>query len=479
MTNPAKKNGLFCSVCGKPQYKSISGDVCINGHGGAEGYNPEGELDYVFDWIMHIKDTPGSNDKILLLQMYLIDGGFLKIIQYMYDDHLHYGVKEMPLCEKSKFNRGKLFEFLNILSKQKGTSDADKGKLAELCSISAKTRKIVHMIINKDAKCGFGAKTINKARPGTVFEEPYMRCSTEKKIDKIVYPAIAQQKADGMFVNIKINKDGKIRFISRNGKRILQMYRLRKLLTRKFPKKYRGVVLHGELLIRKNGKILDRQTGNGILNSCLSNTADQKDADQAIIKIWDVIPMKAYNAHFFELSYFKRYKRCREVVKLVNHKSFTCIRSKIVNSHQEAKDFYKLIRKFGGEGAILKNFELKWKYHTATEAIKMKNISEGEFRIIRIKKGKPGTKWENHVASIECASECGKVVFSVGGLTDKEHLRSWDDWITDIGSVCTCEFDGLIKDKKRKDVWSLYLPRNLVMRPDRSYADTLEMLQKR
>ena len=437
-------------------------------------------LGYIYDWLENIKDTAGTNDKVALLLTYMLDGGFLKVIRYMYNDNMHYGVKEMPMCEKKKFNRGKLFAFLDTLSNQRGTSNSDKGTLAELCSVDAKTRKLVHKIINKDAKCGFGAKLINKARPDTVYIEPYMRCSTEKKIDKIVYPSVAQQKADGMFSNIKIYKDetGTIELVSRNGKQIHQLEKLKKILG-KIPEKYRDIVIHGELLIKIDGKILDRQTGNGILNSCLSNTADQKLADCAIIKIWDVVPMKAYNAHSFDLAYIKRYRRCKKIVKLVNHTAFTCIRTKIVKSHQEAKDFYKLIRKLGGEGAILKNFLLKWKNHTATEAIKMKNVSEGEFRIARIKKGKKGTKWENHVGSIECESECGKVKFSVGGLKDEEHLRDWDDWLTELGSVCSCEYDGLIKDKSRKGIYSLYLPRNLVLRPERTYADTLDDLLTR
>jgi len=476
-----KYNGLLCTECNMPLFETRSGDVCVNGHGGNEGWDPEEHmsLDYIYDWLDNIKNTSGTNDKIALLIQYLADDGFLQIIKLMYDDKLHYGVKQMPLCEKRKFNRQNLIKFLLTLSKQKGTSDSDKGRLAELCSVDSKTKKVVHMIINKDAKSGFGAKTINKAYPDTVYIESYMRCSTEKKVDNIVYPAFVQQKANGMFCNLKLYKNGKLEFISRNGKKIHQLGRLKQLLKKRIPKKFWGVVIHGELEVEIDGVIQDRQTGNGILNSCLSNTADQKLADCVILKIWDAVPMKAYNNHFFDLSYEKRLKRCRRIVKHVKYKSFTCIRTKIVHSFKEAQEFYKLIRSLGGEGAVLKNFNLKWKNHTATEAIKMKNISEGEFRIVRLNKGKPGTKWENNVGSIECESECGKVKFSVGGLTDEEHLRDWDDWLTDIGSVCSCEFEGLIKDKKRKDIYSLYLPRNLVLRPERTYADTLKDLQTR
>jgi hypothetical protein len=30
-----EKTGKYCSVCGEPQYKTVHGDCCVNGHGGA------------------------------------------------------------------------------------------------------------------------------------------------------------------------------------------------------------------------------------------------------------------------------------------------------------------------------------------------------------------------------------------------------------------------------------------------------------
>jgi hypothetical protein len=34
---PVEYNGLYCTVCGEPQFLSDGGDVCKNGHGGAPG----------------------------------------------------------------------------------------------------------------------------------------------------------------------------------------------------------------------------------------------------------------------------------------------------------------------------------------------------------------------------------------------------------------------------------------------------------
>ncbi|MHA1738939.1 MAG: ATP-dependent DNA ligase, partial [Candidatus Heimdallarchaeota archaeon] len=252
--------------------------------------------------------------------------------------------------------------------------------------------------------------------------------------------------------------------------------RLKNILRKRLPKKFWGVVIHGELEVMKNGKILDRQTGNGILNSCLSNTADQKDADCVILKIWDAVPMQAYNAHSFDLAYTARYKRCRKIVKLVNHKAITCIRTKIVNSHNEAKEFYRFIREMGGEGAILKNFNMKWKFNTSTESIKLKNVIDFELKLVDWKKGKKGTRFENCMGALICESECEKLQVSIGtGFSDKEREKNWGN---EIGNILTISCESIIKDKS-KELYSLYLPRFVELRLDRNTAQTLKDMQNR
>ncbi len=39
--DPGIKNGLLCSICGKPQFVNSSGTYCENSHGGADGVQPE------------------------------------------------------------------------------------------------------------------------------------------------------------------------------------------------------------------------------------------------------------------------------------------------------------------------------------------------------------------------------------------------------------------------------------------------------
>ena len=77
------------------------------------------------------------------------------------------------------------------------------------------------------------------------------------------FPIMAQPKEDGMRCVVVV-KDGSVQFFTRNGK-LIQMHNH---ISDEFLKICKGDswVFDGELLVMKNGVVLDRKTGNGILN---------------------------------------------------------------------------------------------------------------------------------------------------------------------------------------------------------------------
>ncbi len=107
---------------------------------------------------------------------------------------------------------------------------------------------------------------------------------------------------------------------------------------------------------------------------------------------------------------------------------------------------------------------------------KDKNVQDAELRIIGWSYGEKGTKYEKMLGSLQCETDDGKVKVSVSGFTDDQRKL---DWNKEIGSIITVEYESLITDKKRKDVYSLYLPRYADLRYDRDKTDTLEDLLKR
>jgi len=446
--------------------------------------------------MMKIKHESSTNAKIALLAEMLQNDTFRSVITLMYDDSKHFKVNKLP--KKIKVSRGlldppasehnlKLFAFLERLATQKGTSNQDKQELCRLASVDEETFEVVTRIVNKDAKCGIGGKSINKAwsfdnENDLLFLMPYCRCSTEKaKMHNIDYErgAIGQEKADGMFDNIIIDRDGGVLFRSRNGNIIHQLDHL-KMFLHKAPRDYRDTVYMGELLIRDEGKILPRKVGNGILSSCLQNTADQAMADKAIIKLWDAVPQKDFWAGKCDIAYKFRLGRVAHFIRIMSNIQpntlLSKIDSKMLYSIEEAQAFYKMLRKKGKEGAIVKNQLAEFKDHTSPDQVKMKNVSDAELRITGWKYGKADTKFHDCMGSVQLKSDDDLIFVSVSGFKDHERLEDWD---ARIGKVATIEYEGIISDKSKPGIYSLYLPRNLEMRPDRSDTDTYKSLKSR
>lgn len=434
-----------------------------------------------------LKNTGSTNTKIELLTDYLKDDEFREVVCLIYDASKHYKVNK--LSKQASFTRGLLdppasqntpllFAFLNKLANQKGTSNAQKEELATLASVDDETYEVVNCIINKDAKCGFKGKTINKAWEDLIFLMPYCRCSTEKKMGNIDYGlrAIGQEKADGMFVNIIIDKKGEILLRARSGNIIHQLDHLNTFFV-KTPKAYQNTVYMGELLIMVNGKILPRKTGNGILSSCLTNTADPNLARQAIIKLWDAVPFDQFWNGYSPIAYKYRLGRASGFTRVMNNSVYlSMIQSKSLNSLEAAEDFYRALRKQGKEGAIVKNIHAHWKDTTSTEQIKMKNVMDAELRILSWNYGKKGTQFEGQLGSINCGSDDGLIKVSMSGFSNKERLEDWDER---VGKIVGLEAESLITDKNRPGIYSLYLPRYVEMRPDRTATDSLKDLKER
>lgn len=439
-------------------------------------------LSSVLTKLNEIADLSSSNDKVFILRTYLKETNFLRVVRYALSKDKMFHVKKLPKFKHQgliKPNKNDLFDFLDKLSKQAGTSDSDKKKLAYLASIDKDTYEVVTRIVKKDLKCGASSRLVNKARPGTINIVPYMRCHTNKKIDNIQYPAIVQEKADGMFANLMINKKGQIKIITRNGKNVFGLRKLKKLIRKTAARKrfFADTVYTGELLVMKNGKILPRNTGNGILNSCINNTVSKSDADCVVFRCWDCLPLKNfYNGHDSEI-FIQRFTKVKMFVKIINNKkSVDNVITKQVSNKNDAEDFYTYIRQNGGEGAILKNTFGEWKNHTSPDCIKLKNVEEAELKVVAINSGRSGSKYDGKLGSLICETRCGNLSVGVGsGLSDEDRELDVTTW---LGKIITVEFEGVIKDKK-KSKYSLFLPRFKEVRQDRDKADSLEEILNR
>ncbi len=480
-------------------------------------------LDEILDKLNTIKRTSKTNAKKELAKEYLEDENFRVIIELALDGLLHYNINKLPpkqLHHTYPKSFDELVDFLHYLSGKQGATKQDKQDLADMC-FTENCREVVLRILKKDLKCGMGGTLINKVEPGFINIMPYMRASGVKRIDQVRYKAIAQNKEDGLFVNI-FPKELRVKYLSRNGNEfIFPENSLEKEILAYYPITKEPMVYMGEFRVMGvDGKWLPRKTSNGIVNQALKK--NQSISLQNSLKVhficWDAVPEKAFWLGVYKVPYIERYDTISFLNTLENldslgeldwpennskfSKNHLC-KSEFVNSREEAIVFAKrMIKEDGDEGAILKDLQSDWGNKTHKRIIKLKDgaLGEGkerecELRVIGFYAGKDGTKYQDCLGGLICESECKGLETNIGsGLSDEDRFFTgfdedgevinpdWDaayDLIEEkyTGKVITVRFNEIIQDKKGSKP-RLFLARYIELREDKNVADTVQYIEE-
>jgi hypothetical protein len=330
-------------------------------------------------------------------------------------------------------------------------------------ALNADDAKVMERIIQKDLRAGFSASTANKVWMGLVHEYPVMLCSPfeQKLVDKIKFPAAVQLKMDGMRFNA-IVRDGKVEFRSRNGKEIQLLGNLEEEFA-----KMAGIVdcvFDGELLVVDNGKILDRQTGNGILNKANKGTITARDAAKVHATVWDVIPYVMFETGHCGAPYSTRFGTLQsmdlpEKIHLVEHT--------VVCDYDAAQSIFEEYLAAGQEGIILKDLAGVWEDKRSKTQIKFKGELECDLKIVGVEGG--SGKYEGMVGAILCESADGVIKVRVGsGFSDEQRKELVN--VKLIDKIAAVKYNTRIKNKAGEE--SLFLPIILEIRDDKEVADS-------
>lgn len=289
---------------------------------------------------------------------------------------------------------------------------------------------------------------------------PVMLASPPKMIDRIIFPAIAQTKMDGMRAMI-ISDKNTVTAYSRNGNKLIKLGDHFKSIIQ-----HDNIVYDGELTVRTNGKILDRQAGNGICHKAVESvsTISSDEVSKIHITLWDAIPLK----NFWEGSYKVPYT---ERLKLLNDMKSTKLHS-IVDTHyvkdmEETNTLYLEKLSQGEEGLVLKNMDHIWENKRSTKIVKMKPQEDIDLKVIDWVEGTG--KYKGMLGALVCENGAGDIHVSVGaGLSDSNRTELTPDKI--IGKIITVRY-AMISNKKTDKIKSLFLPRFVEVRPDKNKPD--------
>lgn len=455
------------------------------------------------DFLNELRAVSGTKEKIALLRSMIEEDEYIAIYFNMaLNPYKNYGIKKIPyeipsMVSEEKYDMPTIFEKVEELSRMnRSTKTLDL--LDDILSHSEDVDMVSRLIL-KDANCGVNIATFNKAIPDALVVKykimDYPCCLVSADVEKVTAKfdwdegVYCQEKCDGMRFNAIISgKEKTIEFFGRSGKPIT-------ILSESFVEEFKNLassfdgdlVFDGELLVEEDGEILDRKTGNGILNKAVRGTINEKESDMIVATLWDVIPKELFVTQNYEkyalpeYEYHSRFNRISDMIKLVAFKDieylFKKIRlvdSRVVHSIDEAYDDFKVKLSQGKEGVVLKSKHSYWKNTRLTDCVKLKEIRDCDLKVIGFVDGTG--KYDGKMGALTCQSSDGKLLVNVGtGFSDEERETITEENI--VGKIVTVQYNMLIEDKKTK-VKSLFLPRFVEIRSDKVEADSLEKIKE-
>lgn len=433
----------------------------------------------VTEIIEKLKNTSGKNDKISILESNKENKELELVLSTTYSKTLNFFVRNFKVDIKIE-GKNSLTESIgllidNISTRKYSGSDA-KSYLEQLVNTCSEPHTLLK-VINRDLDCGIQVGSINKVWKDLIKKPPYMsyKLFEPKQVKKMKLPVISGVKLDGLFADIKVFNDTVI-LSSRDGK-ILDIPLTEALKTDLLKVKDlagSNVVLNGEALVLSDEEnslegYADRATGNGYLNQ----DADKIDPSIVHFIVWDILTEEEYSKRSTKRKYEDRLYDLTEYLSDSTSGQVLVNENVVCNSYLEVVEHFSKVRKRGLEGTVVKEFALLWKDgKLSSGGWKLKNEFSCDYLVVGTY---PHKKDPTLIGGLTVTSSDGKVLSDVGsGLT--EELRGKpSEFFT--GKIVTVKANDL-SNKDGRDTVSLFLPRLVEVRTDKTEADDFDKIKQ-
>ena len=289
-----------------------------------------------------------------------------------------------------------------------------------------------------------------------------MLVSPNKEIGRIQFPCFAQTKMDGMR-GVIVKRDGRVVVFSRNGNTMTKLDKHFEAMLSSVD----NVVLDGELtVVDSEGKLLDRKTGNGILNKTVVETVSDEEVSRVRFTAWDLIDVCDFDKGIDRRTGVERLARLRAIPA---NPLFEVVQTFEIANLEEAQELFKEQLAKGEEGIILKNNDHPWEDKRSKQCVKMKEVIEMDLKITGFAEGTG--KASGMTGAIQVENKDGSIKTSVGtGLDDATRKDIWARQEELIGTIITVKCNGVIS-RKGADSKSLFLPVFVELRLDKTESD--------
>lgn len=437
----------------------------------------------------------GRKFKEDLLSQHAHNVDLKRAVRLALDPTINYYIKQIPLDATISTAQITLSEAMDtlehVLAKRVVTGDAARALLANtLASLTPEDAAVIARIIMRDLRCGVSESTANKVWKNIIPEYPYMRCSLTKHVDINKWDwaggVFSQEKADGMFTNVNVyatDVGADVTFSSRSGS-VFPNDAFASLEADVIATFNRNTQTHAEMLVKRDGVILPREIGNGILNSVLKGGAFA-DNETPVLLAWDQIPLsEATPGNKYRVPYKQRYANLLSQITCAKTDSgvtsISNIETRVVYSVEEALEHYAEMLAAGKEGTIIKEWSAIWEDTTSKKQVKFKLEVDLDLQIVGFTEG--NGKNAATFGSITCISSDGLLEVNVSGFKDKkqkgiptrQEIHNARDLL--INTIMTVRSNNIMKPTKSNPKFSLFLPRFVEFRQDKVSADSLERI---
>lgn len=423
----------------------------------------------LYEIIKALQTASGSNAKTAILEQHKDNELLKSYLKATYDPTLSYYQTSVKMYSETLcygFTEGTIQAIVNTLAQRELTGDAAKKWLDNLMKASNKeAQELIQLLIKRSIGAGVGDVMVLKVFPDLYFIPPYQRCSlmdakVKDRFNKLDI-FLVQEKLDGSFCYL-VKEAGKApEAITRAGS--------------KYPIEFAeklavGVpddsVVIGELLVYgESGTLcilLDRKTGNGILNSILQGGEVGSNIGFELVA-WDYLTVSEFKAGKSNIPYEKR-------LNALDWFWGSIAETKFVKSLGEAYSIYSNYTSKGKEGVIIKTTDFKWASGTSKDCIKLKIEFEVDLEVVAINEGTGKAK--GMMGSITLKSSDGIIVTDCGsGFSDTDRIDWWLNSEEHIGSIVTIKGNDIIS-KRDSEVKSIFLPIFVEHRLDKTEADS-------
>lgn len=428
-----------------------------------------------------IQELRSNNSRLFKEEVLKREEGNVLLKQVAYltlDSSTQFYIRKIPSYEfqKETFTLQDALDQLSMLSERKVTGKKGIAHLKNILeNVAPDDAKVIEMVIASDLDCGVSTSTVNKIWPGLVPEYPYMRCSQFKEIKKanINWPqgVYSQIKSDGIFASITHTKNGTVIIATRSGN-FFDNSQFSDIVSEIKTRTQPGWQFHGELLVEEDGTVLARETGNGVLNSVLKDGKFGL-SEVPVFVCWDAVPLeKATIDGTYEVEYKTRLGNVCELFRETTYIKPTETRA--VYSLDEAMEHYSELVDEGHEGSIIKCQDAFWEDGTSKKQFKVKVEFTCDLKIVALNPG--NGKNEKTFGSVKCVSSDGLLEVNVSGMKDNVREMIWSQKDSIIGKIMEVKANSIMKPKKEGGKYSLFLPRFVEIREDKTNADNLQRI---